>query len=162
MSDSTTTALPFVLRAATPDDLDTLVAFNQSMARETESRDLDHYTLEHGVGRVLTDPSKGRYFVVTSGTSIVGQLMLTLEWSDWRNGDFWWIQSVYVAPEFRRQGVFRMLFDHVHRDALATTGVCGIRLYVDEDNQQAQKTYVDLGALRTDYAMMEWDFSRKS
>jgi len=157
----TTTATPdFELRSATPADLDTLVEFNQAMARETESRELNNATLSAGVGRVLNDPSKGRYLVVTHNDTVIGQLMLTLEWSDWRNGDFWWIQSVYVAPEFRRHGVFRLLFEHVHHEATDTPGVCGIRLYVEEENQRAITTYLDLGALRTDYAMMEWDFGR--
>ena len=127
---------------------------------EFEEKALDPAVLRRGIEAVLDDANHGLYLVAETKGHAAGTLMVTWEWSDWRNGDFWWIQSAYVVPDFRRHGVFRMLFDKVHQEAKAASSVCGIRLYVEEDNERARQTYVDLGALRTDYALMEWDFSR--
>lgn len=148
-----------VVRAATIDDAEFIAGGNIAMAQETEDKPLDAAIVGPGVRALLEDPMKGRYFVATIDDVPAGQLMLTTEWSDWRNADFWWIQSVYVLPEFRRHGVFRALFNFVESEAHATTGVCGIRLYVERDNARARKTYLDLGAAMTDYDMMEWSFS---
>lgn len=132
------------------------------MAHETEKRQLDIERVRQGVHALLTDPTKGAYFVAeteTNGTpAIVGQLLITCEWSDWRNGNFWWIQSVYVAEEFRGQGVFRALFDHVDQLAKSRKDVCGLRLYVDAHNDSARKTYERLGMKRTNYELFETDF----
>jgi len=147
------------IRDASSADLSTLVHFNLAMARETEARELAQNTVNDGVRRLLEDPSRGRYLVATVDDNIVGQLMLTREWSDWRNGDFWWIQSVYVAPAFRRRGVFSTLFEHVRDQARDDSGVCGLRLYVDHANTRAQEAYRNLGAATTDYVLMEWDFT---
>jgi GNAT superfamily N-acetyltransferase len=155
------------IRPARPEDRDLIVRFNQAMARETEGRDLEEATIVAGVEALLADPSKGRYFLAegakVSGQSgghaeVAGQLMVTPEWSDWRNGPVWWIQSVYVAPAHRRRGVYRMLHEHV-REAGRTEGVVGLRLYVDRDNLTAQNTYGVLGMNESRYIMYEEDWA---
>ena len=112
-----------------------------------------------GVRAVLGDAERGLYFVAESGGNLIGQMMVTREWSDWRNGWFWWIQSVYVKPEFRQHGVYRRLHEHVERTARATAGVCGLRLYVEHENERAQRVYERLGMARTTYRMFETDWS---
>ncbi len=143
------------IRAAGADDHATLVAFNQAMALETEGKALDPERLAAGVAKGLADPRRARYFVAERDGAVVGSLMLTAEWSDWRDGDFWWIQSVYVAPEARRQGVYRSLHRHVEQLAAAAGEVCGVRLYVDRDNTGAQATYRALGMEETAYRLYE-------
>ena len=152
------------IRRAGSEDRDLIVRFNRAMARETEGRDLEEATIVAGVEALLADPSKGRYFLAErraepaaeSGghAEVAGQLMVTAEWSDWRNGHVWWIQSVYVAPAHRRRGVFRMLHEHV-REAGRAEGVVGLRLYVDRDNLTAQDTYGVLGMNESRYIMYE-------
>ena len=151
------------IRPARPEDRDLIVRFNRAMARETEGRDLEEATIVAGVEALLADPSKGRYFLAegaeVSGQSgghaeVAGQLMVTPEWSDWRNGPVWWIQSVYVAPAHRRRGVYRLLHEHV-REAGRAEGVVGLRLYVDRDNGTAQDTYGVLGMNESRYSMYE-------
>jgi ribosomal protein S18 acetylase RimI-like enzyme len=129
------------------------------MALETEHKRLDPATVGKGVQTALGNPAHGRYFVAEIDGQVVGQLMITYEWSDWRNAVFWWIQSVYVLPEARRHGVFRALYDHVEALARATPGVCGLRLYVENDNMRAQKTYVGCGMANAGYLVMETDYS---
>lgn len=146
------------IRLAAPDDAETIARFNQAMAQETEQRALDFERLRRGVEAVLRDSSKGRYWVAELDGRIVGQLLITYEWSDWRNGAFWWIQSVYVDPAFRRRGVFRALYEHVARQARQEPDVCGLRLYVEQDNQRAQGTYERLGMKPTPYRIYEVDF----
>jgi ribosomal protein S18 acetylase RimI-like enzyme len=147
------------IRAARIDDHEFLAAGNVAMALESEHKRLDPATVTRGVKAVLADPAKGRYFVAERGGQPVGQLMVTYEWSDWRNGNFWWIQSVYVLPEARRLGVFRGLFEHLDRLAKAETGVCGIRLYVERENVRAQSTYRRCGLEDAGYVVMEVDYS---
>ena len=155
------------VRAAGPDDCSLIVSFNRAMAMETEGHDLDEGTVVAGVTAVLADPAKGRYFIAerrgggpeAGGQRAVrpepaGQLMLTLEWSDWRNGPIWWIQSVYVAPAHRRRGIYRMLHEHVRRVGRAE-GAVGLRLYVERDNSTAQSAYGALGMARSRYVMYE-------
>jgi GNAT superfamily N-acetyltransferase len=144
-------------------DIATIVAFNQQLASETEGRHLERDVLEAGVAALLRDPARGRYFVaeVPHGT-IVGQVMITFEWSDWRNGAFWWIQSVYIAPGWRRQGVFRRLFEHIDALSRRAPAVCGLRLYVDRSNARAQATYLKCGLDLTQYLLMECDRSAAS
>jgi len=146
------------IRPAAPGDAETIAAFNLAMARETEHIELDRAKLLPGVRAVLQDPAKGFYVVAETGGQVVGQMMITYEWSDWRNATFWWIQSVYVSPEFRGKGVFKQLYRHVADRARAQTGVCGLRLYVEADNHSAQRTYERLGLNRTMYDVWEVDF----
>jgi ribosomal protein S18 acetylase RimI-like enzyme len=143
------------IRDATIDDCEIIAGFNSAMARETEGRPLPAETVRRGVAAVLEDRAKGRYWVAETGGEIVGQLMVTYEWSDWRNGMLWWIQSVYVDGAFRRQGVFTALYRHVESLALAEPGVGGIRLYVEHANQRAQQTYEALGMVKPNYLVME-------
>lgn len=139
-------------------DLDTLVAFNQAMAFETEQKRLDAATVAAGVRRALEDPNRALYFVAEVDDKVVGQTMVTLEWSDWRNGSFWWIQSVYVDPNFRRCGVFRALYEHIRTLAKERRDACGLRLYVHRDNERAIDTYRNLGLTFTDYLLCEEDW----
>ena len=147
------------VRAAVPADLDALVRFNAAMAQETEGKRLDPARLREGVAAALADPARGRYLVAEQGGRVAGALLLTREWSDWRNGWFWWIQSVYVRPEDRGRGVYRALHASVLAEARADAGVCGVRLYVDQDNRAAQATYAAVGMQRTHYLFYEVDFT---
>jgi ribosomal protein S18 acetylase RimI-like enzyme len=144
-----------VLRPARPNDVDVIIDFNARLAWETEQKRLDPATLRAGVRTMLDDSTKGRYFVAERDGVVVGQLGITLEWSDWRNGDFWWIQSVYVAADARRQGVFRRLYEHVIAAAQADGRVIGVRLYVERDNHAAQAVYRSLGLHETHYLLLE-------
>jgi GNAT superfamily N-acetyltransferase len=142
------------IRAARPGDIDNIVEFNAAMARETERRELDRATLAAGVRAALDDPTKAIYLLAEMDGAVVGQLMITREWSDWRNGEIWWVQSVFVRPEYRRRGVFRALYDSAKSRA-SDAGAVGIRLYVDRHNTAAQRTYEELGMTMSDYLVME-------
>lgn len=146
------------IRSATDDDLTVLVEFNAGLARETEGKELDRTRLARGVAALLADATKGTYFVATREGIVVGALCITYEWSDWRNGVFWWIQSVYVHASARRQGVYSQLYRHVEALARTTDGVCGLRLYVDDDNERAQAVYAALGMQASHYRFFEVDF----
>lgn len=146
--------MPLTIRSATLDDLERIVLFNQAMARETEGRDLERRTLSKGVERLLEQPARGEYFVAEQDGEIVGQLMVTTEWSDWRNGEIWWLQSVYVSKRLRRAGVYRRLHEHV-RSLARDRKVIGLRLYVDRDNRTAQATYRSLGMDESSYRLFE-------
>jgi GNAT superfamily N-acetyltransferase len=144
-----------VIRAATGSDAGVVCEFNRLLAYESEGKELDRVLLDTGVRAVLADAHKGCYFIAERDGEAVGQLGLTYEWSDWRNGWFWWIQSVYVVALARRQGVFRALFHHVEAGARADPAVIGIRLYVERDNHAAHDTYKNLGLDWTSYQVME-------
>ncbi len=146
---------PITVRPATVSDHETIVAFNLAMAWETEQKTLDRDTLLNGVQRALRDPNRSLYFVALINGEIIGQTMFTTEWSDWRNGDFWWIQSVYVDPAFRGRGVFRALYEHIRALAKNRSDVCGIRLYVIKQNHRAIETYQRLGMTLTDYLLCQ-------
>lgn len=146
------------IRDATAADEATIVDFNARMAEETEGRTLDPEVLGAGVAAALNDSTKGRYWLATSSGKIAGQIMVSWEWSDWRNGMLWWIQSVYVPAQFRRQGVFRALYKHVESLAQADEEACGIRLYVEKNNVRAQQTYRVLGMSEPGYNVMEMIF----
>lgn len=148
-----------VIRTARPEDLNVIVQFNQALALETENKSLPDAVIREGVRRLLADPRRGLYFIAEIDGIVVGQTMVTLEWSDWRNGDFWWIQSVFITPEFRRRGVFRALHAHVRDTARRNSDVCGLRLYVYEQNARAMEAYLNLGMDRTEYLMFEEDWS---
>lgn len=139
------------VRPAEAADLPALIHGNGALAWETERKTLDAATLRLGIENVLNDRHKGFYTVAEYDGRIVGHLLITFEYSDWRNGFYWWIQSVYVWPEHRRAGVFRAIFEHVQSLALADPGVIGLRLYVERDNDRAQKTYSALGLVEEPY-----------
>lgn len=142
------------IRPATKADFTVLVANNQAMAMETENRQLDNQILSGGVQNLLDDPNKGFYIVAEENGQVVGNLMITKEWSDWRNGDMWWFQSVFVHPEHRGKGIFKALYQHVM--ALAKeNGIKELRLYVEHDNVVAQKVYAALGMAKSHYDMWE-------
>lgn len=140
------------VRAAHAGDLASLVAFNAAMAVETENKTLDPAVLRAGIAVVLAQPARGFYLVAETDGVVAGCLMVTFEWSDWRNGDWWWLQSVYVVPEHRRHGVFRALYAEVERRA-ALHDVIGIRLYVERENARAQRTYESLGLRAEHYRL---------
>ncbi len=146
------------VRAAVPDDVEVIASMNGRMAVETEGRPLDAGRLRSGVQAVFQDAGKGCYFVAESQSKPAGCLLVTREWSDWRNGWFWWIQSVFVEPDCRGAGVFRALYERVQADAREDPGVCGLRLYVDDDNRSAQSVYERLGMTQTQYKLYEVDF----
>ena len=142
-------------RFAIADDAGALFEFNQAMALETESRSLDPQTLRSGIDGVLKDRNHGFYVVADTGREIAGALLVTFEWSDWRNGWFWWIQSVYVRPAHRRRGIYRMLHGFVIDGARSAGDVVGVRLYVEKANFPAQHTYTSMGMYETGYRMYE-------
>jgi len=149
------------IRNAAMTDAATIASNNSLMAEETEGRTLHPDIIGPGVAALLADPGKGRYWVAETARQIVGQLMVTYEWSDWRNGTLWWIQSVYIAPDFRRQGVFSALYHHVESLAAAEPDVCGLRLYVEDNNHRAQRTYEALGMVKPSYVVMESMFEKQ-
>jgi ribosomal protein S18 acetylase RimI-like enzyme len=146
--------MPLTIRPATLADLDTVVAFNAALAWESEHKRLDDAVLRTGVKASLADPAKGFYVIAESDGEVVGQSGVTFEWSDWRNGWYWWIQSVYVKESARRQGVFSAIYRHLEAMALADTAVIGIRLYVEKENARAQNTYRALGLEEEGYFLM--------
>jgi ribosomal protein S18 acetylase RimI-like enzyme len=150
------------IRLAESGDKATIVAANLALARETEDKTLDEAAVSGGVDALLTDASLGRYYLAERDGRIVGQLGLTWEWSDWRNGLFWWIQSVYVAREARGSGIFRALYEFVAGAARDERNVAGLRLYVDKNNERAANVYRRLGMRVTHYDMLEVDFTLKS
>jgi len=145
----------FRVRNARGSDGLIIADYNNRMAEETEGKTLAPEVIGPGVQALLDDEHKGRYWVAESGVDVIGQLMVTYEWSDWRNGTIWWIQSVYIHPDWRRKGVFTALYHHVESLAASQPGVIGLRLYVEENNQRAQQTYEALGMTRPKYLVME-------
>jgi len=146
--------MPIAIRPARPEDAAVIAGFNRALAVETEDHDLDPAVIGPGVEEALRDPSKCRYFVAEVEGRVVGQTMVTFEWSDWRNGWLWWIQSVFVAPEARSRGVFKALHARVVEEARAA-GVVGIRLYVFEPNARAREVYRRLGMRDAGYRVLE-------
>jgi GNAT superfamily N-acetyltransferase len=147
--------MPLSIRRAAVTDASTIAEFNRRMAQETEHKTLDQRTLANGVAAVLADPAKGFYLMAELEGEPVGQLLITPEWSDWRDGWFWWVQSVYVREDARRRGVFRGLFEEVVRLAEEAGHVAGVRLYVEKDNARAQETYCNLGMAESGYRLYE-------
>ncbi len=145
-----------IVREASVDDLKTIVAFQTLMAKETEDLMLDNYTLNKGVEAVLLDSGRAKYFIAETNGVPSGMLMITYEWSDWRNGWVWWIQSVFTDPGFRKQGIYRLLYNHIKSIVLSTESIKGIRLYVDKRNNPAQKVYENLGMNGNHYSTFEW------
>lgn len=149
---------PITTRYAKVSDVDSIADYNIAMAFETEGIALDLNRVQCGVRAILDDPSKGFYVVADIKSRVVGQMMVTFEWSDWRNGVFWWIQSVYVHPDHRRLSIFTHLYRHVKQSAKKADDVCGLRLYVERENTIAQSTYQYLRMTETAYKIYETDF----
>ena len=147
-----------LIRRATPADLESIIGFNAAMARETEGKVLEPFRLRDGVKAVLQREDLGFYLMAEVDGQAVGQLLVTTEWSDWRNAFFWWVQSVYVRPDYRRMGVYRALDQEVRVEAGRRGNVCGIRLYVDGENLTAQQVYRRLGMSQSRYHMYEIEF----
>ncbi|MBN1854167.1 MAG: GNAT family N-acetyltransferase [Pirellulales bacterium] len=154
-----------IIRSATPDDLSSIVRFNSAIAEETEGILLDNAVLTRGVATIFDRPELGRYFIAELEGSAeqdrcaIGQALVTTEWSDWRNGRFWWLQSVYVHRDHRRQGVFSALFASIRQLAREDPTCCGLRLYVEKNNRQAQQAYRKLGMQTTGYLILADDWS---
>ena len=142
-------------RMAEQKDAETLIDFILAMARETEGQALSGQVVSSGVTNLINSPRQGFYAVAEKDTGICGSLMITMEWSDWRNKIFWWIQSVYVRPEFRRQGVYKTLYEYIKAKAIAESNVCGLRLYVEQNNSIAKQTYKVLGMQKAPYNIYE-------
>jgi GNAT superfamily N-acetyltransferase len=152
------------VRPATPEDVETLTEFGLAMAWETERRALDRSRLRQGIQSVIEQSERGLYFVATlrqeeqADTVTVGQLLITYEWSDWRNAQFWWIQSVFVHPTWRRKGIYRRMHQTITDLAHRRADVCGIRLYVEENNRMAKHVYGRVGLVPSHYEVYEKDF----
>ena len=144
------------VRSARPEDAPLIAGFQLLMARETEGVELDPETVRRGVGAVFADPARGEYFVADAGGWIVGCLLVTREWSDWRDGAILWIASLYVVPEMRGRGVYRALYEHLQERVRDSPDLMGIRLYVDKRNTAAQRVYTRLGMTREHYELFEW------
>jgi len=144
------------IRTAITNDIESIVDFQLRMARETEDIVLDKPTVTKGVSAVVEDDTKGRYYVALIDKKVVGSLLTTFEWSDWRNGTILWIQSVYVLPDSRRKGVYRNLYAHIKELVKNDKKLNGIRLYADKNNLSAQKTYKTLGMSPDHYVTFEW------
>lgn len=146
---------PITVRHASSKDVPSIAAFNIAMARETEGKQLDLETISAGVASLFKHTELGFYLVAEQEGKTLASLMITTEWSDWRNGLFWWIQSVYVVPEARRQGLFTQLYRHVESLAAAEPNICGFRLYVEKENEVAKAVYRSLGMNETHYRLFE-------
>ena len=144
-----------IIRNGKISDAETIVRFQKNMARETENKELSGDHIRPGVMSVFNEDEKGFYLVAESNGEVVGSLLVTYEWSDWRNGWFWWIQSVYVAKDSRRKGIYRCLYNEVNQRCKKTEGICGIRLYVEKNNTIAKNVYQNLGMQETDYLLYE-------
>lgn len=145
-----------IVREAKPSDTPSILDFQLKMAIETEDIQLEISTLTQGVSRLFRDPTKGKYFVAAIDEEIVGCLMITYEWSDWRNGTIWWIQSVYVSDKWRGKGVYTQMYEHIKSLVIQDPDARGIRLYVDKRNAGAQKVYTRLGMNGEHYSTFEW------
>ncbi|MBC7656643.1 MAG: GNAT family N-acetyltransferase [Frankiaceae bacterium] len=148
-------AAAVVVRAANAGDVSLMARWAEAMAFETENKQLDLGIVSRGITIGVADPARSLYFMADIDGEPVGTLMFTFEWSDWRCAWWWWIQSVYVAPAHRRKGVYRALYAHVLEMAKARTDVCGLRLYVERENANAQRTYESLGMVDSGYRMYE-------
>jgi ribosomal protein S18 acetylase RimI-like enzyme len=144
-----------MIRKATPEDAVAIIDFQQKMAWETEQMTLVPEIINKGVNAVFQDSMKGQYWVAENNGKIVASLLITYEWSDWRNSNVWWFQSVYVLPEFRRKGIFKSMYEYIKNEA-DDIHIAGLRLYVEKNNTRAQNTYESLGMKSEHYKMYEW------
>jgi GNAT superfamily N-acetyltransferase len=149
--------LPVVIREARPADRPAIAEFNRLLALETERKILDPAILDRGVTHALAEPERLRYWVaeIVDAAGLAGQAAVSREWSDWRNGWLWWLQSVYVAGPCRGRGIFRALFRHIRGEARANSDVIGLRLYVEDSNARAQRSYQALGMKPAPYSVYE-------
>lgn len=147
--------MKITVRQGQPHDAAVIADFNTRLAEESENTMLDPATIRRGVEKLLADPIKGVYYLACDGENVLGQLAVTLEWSDWRDGWYWWLQSVYVRAEVRGKGIFRMLFQHVVNAAEAAGDVAAIRLYVETHNDRALKTYESVGMRAAGYLVYD-------
>jgi GNAT superfamily N-acetyltransferase len=143
------------IRKAKPQDAPVIIDFQEKMAWETEQLTLVPEIVNKGVNAVFANPACGQYWVAAEKGNVVASLLITYEWSDWRNANVWWFQSVYVLPDFRRTGIFRLMYLHIKNEA-DKQGIAGLRLYVEKNNTGAQKTYEALGMNSGHYLMFEW------
>lgn len=149
------------IRTALPDDIAVIADYNIKLALESEGLTLDPATVTEGVTALIRDTARGIYFVAeAAGGAVVGQLLITYEWSDWRNANIWWIQSVYVAPEFRGSGVFQALFRHVEKIARDSGEVWSMRLYMEKHNERARRAYEKLGMKEMSYEVLEFSIRK--
>ena len=144
------------VRRARLDDHRFIVSFQQKMAQETEGHFLVEKVISEGVNTILRDPSKGYYYVACVDNTPIASLMITYEWSDWRNGNIWWIQSVYVDAQFRGKGVYRKMYEYIKAEVSTDKSIAGIRLYVYNENTRAQEVYKKLGMTGGNYQVFEW------
>ena len=149
--------IKITIREATREDTESIVRFQEGMALETEGKVLDEALLRDGITAIFDSTQKGFYIVAEVGSVVVGSLLITYEWSDWRNATFWWIQSVFVDANWRRKGVYRSMYEYVVNVAKSRKDICGIRLYVERTNTIAQETYKDLGMTHSHYDLYETD-----
>jgi len=152
--------VPVRIRKATLGDVATIVEFNTQLAHETEGLLLDKILVRRGVEDVLADPLKGTFWLAEVNGAVVGQLLVTSEWSDWRDGFFWWIHSLFVKKEWRGRGIFHALFEFLHEQAAEHPDVCGVRLHVEAQNSRAKRVYQMIGMERTRYEVYEMDFRK--
>lgn len=144
------------IQKASPDHIETLIDFQQKLAFESERVILNATILRKGMQALFDDPTKGAYYIVLEDAKAIGCHMITFEWSDWRNGMVWWLQSVYVAESHRKKGIFRMMFDNIADTVKKDPGLIGIRLYVDKSNSRAMKVYEAMGMDGSHYTVYEW------
>ncbi|MEQ1836419.1 MAG: GNAT family N-acetyltransferase [Candidatus Nitrotoga sp.] len=144
-----------LIRLAEMRDALAITEFNRAMALETEQKELIAEVISKGVDKLLNNPDLGFYVVAERDNEVIGSLMVTPEWSDWRNGLFWWIQSVYVKPNERRQGIYTKLYKFIRESANNNPSICGFRLYVEKTNILARNTYEALGMMETNYRIYE-------
>jgi len=144
-----------LIRKATSEDAPSIIDFQQKMAWETEEFALKTDVVTKGVQGVFENLTRGQYWVAEESGKIVASLLITYEWSDWRNTNVWWFQSVYVLPDYRRKGIFRSMYSTIKNEA-DKEGVAGLRLYVETNNTRAQNTYESLGMKSEHYTMYEW------
>ena len=149
--------IKITIREATREDTESIVRFQEGMALETEGKVLDESLLRDGITAIFDSTQKGFYIVAEVSSVVVGSLLITYEWSDWRNATFWWIQSVFIDANWRRKGVYRSMYDYVVNVAKSRKDICGIRLYVERTNTIAQETYKDLGMTHSHYDLYETD-----
>ena len=144
------------VRNANPEDIPYIREFQKQMALETEELTLDDQKINKGVEAVFDNPEKGFYIVTTSNSQVVASMLITTEWSDWRNGYFLWLQSLYVTSSFRKQGIFRNMYQFIKQTVVETTNYLGLRLYVEENNKTAFDVYMNVGMKGSHYKMLEW------